>query len=81
MIWEHGELTEAPDANPFADVLYLEKPENVKKAVITDASGVVVQTVENPSSSLFLGGIKSGMYILTLTMKDGSLKSMKTMKK
>lgn len=67
--------------NPFADVLYLEKPENVKKAVITDASGVVVQTVENPSSSLFLGGIKSGMYILTLTMKDGSVKSMKTMKK
>lgn len=67
--------------NPFADTLYLEKADNVKKAVITDLSGVVVKTVENPSSSLFLGGIKSGMYILTLTMKDGSVKSMKTIKK
>lgn len=67
--------------NPFADTLYIEKAENVKKAVVTDPSGVVVTTVENPSSAIFLGGIKSGMYILTLTMKDGSVKSMKTIKK
>lgn len=67
--------------NPFVDTLYLEKAENVKKAVLTDLSGIVVKTVENPSSALFLGEIKSGMYILTLTMKDGSLKSMKTIKK
>lgn len=67
--------------NPFADTLYLEKAENVKKAVVTDPSGVVVKTFENPSSELFLGGAKSGMYILTLTMKDGSVKSMKTIKK
>lgn len=67
--------------NPFVDTLYLEKSENVKKAVITDLSGVMVKTVENPSSSIFLGELKSGMYILTLQMKDGSLKSMKTIKK
>lgn len=67
--------------NPFVDTLYLEKAENVKKAVITDLSGIVVKTIENPSSALFLGGLKSGMYILTLQMKDGSLKSMKTIKK
>lgn len=67
--------------NPFIDTLHIEKAENVKKAVLTDLSGVVVKTVENPSSSLFVGEIKSGMYILTLTMKDGSLKSMKTIKR
>lgn len=67
--------------NPFINTLYIEKAENVKKAVLTDLSGVVVKTVENPSSSLFVGEIKSGMYILTLTMKDGSLKSMKTIKR
>ncbi len=67
--------------NPFADTLYIEKAENVKKAVVTDPSGVVVKAIDNPSSALFLGGIKSGMYILTLTMKDGSIKSMKTIKK
>ncbi len=67
--------------NPFIDTLTIEKSENVKKAVVMDLSGVVVKTVENPSSSLFLGGIKSGMYILALTMKDGSIKSMKTVKR
>ncbi|WP_288243350.1 T9SS type A sorting domain-containing protein [uncultured Chryseobacterium sp.] len=66
--------------NPFVDTLYIEKAENVKTAVLTDLSGVVVKTVENPSS-IFLGGLKSGMYILTLRMKDGSIKSMKTIKK
>ncbi|NML57889.1 T9SS type A sorting domain-containing protein [Chryseobacterium cheonjiense] len=66
--------------NPFVDTLYIEKAENVKTAFITDLSGVVVKTVENPSS-LFLGGLKSGMYILTLQMKDGSVKSMKTIKR
>ncbi len=67
--------------NPFVDTLHIEKAENVKKAVVTDLTGVTVKTVENPSSSLFLGEIKSGMYILTLTMKDGSVKSMKTIKR
>ncbi|WP_294245973.1 T9SS type A sorting domain-containing protein [uncultured Chryseobacterium sp.] len=67
--------------NPFADTLYLEKSENIRKAVVTDLSGAMVQTVDNPASALSLGGLKSGMYILTLTMKDGSVKSMKTIKK
>jgi len=67
--------------NPFVDTLYIEKSENVKKAVVTDLSGIVVKTVENPSSSLYLGELKSGMYILSLTMKDGSVKSTKTIKR
>lgn len=67
--------------NPFADTLYLEKAENVKKVTVADLSGVLVKVIENPSAALSLGGIKSGMYILTLTMKDGSVKSMKTIKK
>ncbi|SEW39193.1 Por secretion system C-terminal sorting domain-containing protein [Chryseobacterium wanjuense] len=67
--------------NPFIDTLHIEKAENVKKAVVTDLTGITVKTVENPSSSLFLGELKSGMYILTLTMKDGSVKSMKTIKR
>jgi hypothetical protein len=67
--------------NPFVDTLYIEKSENVKKAVVTDLSGITVKTFDNPSSSLFLGELKSGMYILSLTMKDGSVKSTKTIKK
>lgn len=67
--------------NPFVDNLHIEKSENVRKAVLTDLSGIVVKTVENPSSSLFLGELKSGMYILTVTTKDGSVKSTKVIKK
>ncbi|MFC3160532.1 Por secretion system C-terminal sorting domain-containing protein [Chryseobacterium arachidis] len=67
--------------NPFIDTLHIEKSENVKKAVVTDLSGIIVKTVDNPSSSLFLGELKAGMYMLTLTMKDGSVKSTKTIKR
>ncbi|UOE38635.1 T9SS type A sorting domain-containing protein [Chryseobacterium oryzae] len=67
--------------NPFNETLYIDNKDNIKKAILIDPSGAVVKTFENPSSTLHLGGIKSGMYILTLTMKDGSVKSMKTIKK
>ena len=67
--------------NPFIDTLHIEKAENVRKAVVTDLSGIVVKSADNPSSSLFLGELKSGIYILTVTMKDGSVKSTKTIKR
>lgn len=67
--------------NPFADVIYIEKSENVKLASVTDFSGTTVKTINNPSTTLHLEGIKSGVYILTLTMKDGSVKSSKIIKK
>lgn len=67
--------------NPFQDVLTIEKPENVKKLTVTDLSGIVVKIIENPGSELRLEGVKSGMYILTLTMKDGAVKSTKVIKK
>lgn len=67
--------------NPFKDVLYIEKSETVKHAAITDLSGVTVKNIDTPSSSLNLEGVKTGVYILTLTMKDGSVKSSKIIKK
>lgn len=67
--------------NPFTDVLNIEKSDNVKRAVVTDLSGVIVTTFDNPSSGLHLESLKTGVYILTLTMKDGTLKSTKIIKK
>ncbi|MCS3530929.1 T9SS type A sorting domain-containing protein [Chryseobacterium sp. JUb7] len=67
--------------NPFTDVLNIDKSDNVKRAVVTDLSGVAVKTFDNPSSGLHLEGVKAGVYILTLTMKDGSVKSTKVIKR
>lgn len=67
--------------NPFADVIHIEKSENVKHVSITDFSGTTIKMITNPSTTLHLEGIKSGVYILTLTMKDGSVKSSKIIKK
>lgn len=67
--------------NPFQDVLNIEKSENIKRLTVTDFSGVTVKTVESPSSTLHLEGVKSGVYILSFIMKDGSLKSTKIIKK
>ena len=67
--------------NPFQDVLNIEKSENIKRLTVTDLSGVTVKTIENPSSTLRLEGVKSGVYILSFVMKDGSLKSTKIIKK
>lgn len=67
--------------NPFQDVLNIEKSENIKRLTVTDLSGVTVKTVENPTSTLRLEGVKSGVYILSFIMKDGSLKSTKIIKK
>jgi len=67
--------------NPFQDVLNIEKSENIKRLTVTDLSGVTVKTVENPSSTLRLEDVKSGVYILSYMMKDGSLKSTKIIKK
>lgn len=67
--------------NPFADVLNISDASKVKNVLVTDISGRLVKTIANPSSSLQLGELKSGMYIVTLEMKDGSRQTIKTIKK
>jgi len=67
--------------NPFVDVLNIENIEKVKRLSVTDLSGITVKTIDNPSASLHLSDLKTGLYILTLTMKDGSVKSTKIIKK
>ncbi|WP_294209959.1 T9SS type A sorting domain-containing protein [uncultured Chryseobacterium sp.] len=67
--------------NPFVDAVTIEKANDVKTATITDLSGITVRTIEKPASTLHLGDLKTGVYILTLTMKDGAVKSSKMIKK
>ncbi|MCU7615924.1 GEVED domain-containing protein [Chryseobacterium sp. PBS4-4] len=67
--------------NPFADVLNISDIKNVKTVSVLDIAGRIVKTIEKPSSTLQLGDLKSGMYIIVLNMNDGSQQTIKAIKK
>jgi hypothetical protein len=53
----------------------------VKSISVTDIAGRLVKTIDNPASALQLGDLISGMYLVTLNMKDGSKQTIKAIKK
>ncbi|TXF77639.1 T9SS type A sorting domain-containing protein [Chryseobacterium sp.] len=67
--------------NPFHDVLYITEVKDVTSVIITDISGRTVKTIAKPTAELQLGGLTAGMYLVTLKYKDGSVKTMKAIKK
>ncbi|KMQ60023.1 hypothetical protein ACM46_17380 [Chryseobacterium angstadtii] len=67
--------------NPFTEVLNISKADLVKSVSVSDVSGRLVKTIENPSSALHLGDLKQGLYFVTLHMKDGSKQMIKAIKK
>lgn len=67
--------------NPFADVLNISDVSNVKSISVVDISGKLVKTFDKPESTLHLGGLNSGMYLVILNMKDGSRQTIKAIKK
>jgi len=67
--------------NPFADVLNITQYDEVKSVSVTDISGRLVKTLENPGPALYLNELKSGMYIVTVMMKNGKKQSVKAIKK
>lgn len=67
--------------NPFTDVLYIDGIKEVKSVSVADVSGRVVKTIENPGNELHLGELNSGVYLVTVTYKDGSRSTAKAIKK
>lgn len=67
--------------NPFVDILNISNASDVKSISIADVSGRLVKTIEKPSATIHLGELKSGMYLVTLKMKDGSQQTLKAIKK
>jgi len=67
--------------NPFVDVLNISNSKNVKSIFINDIAGRLVKTITAPESTLYLGELKSGMYLVTLQMNDGSKQTIKTIKR
>ncbi|MFL9835205.1 Ig-like domain-containing protein [Chryseobacterium terrae] len=67
--------------NPFSDIVNITQVELVKSIKVSDVSGKLVKTINNPTSTLRLGDLSQGMYILLFDMKDGSKLSHKIIKK
>ncbi|MDY0930627.1 T9SS type A sorting domain-containing protein [Chryseobacterium sp. CFBP8996] len=67
--------------NPFTDVINISDVSNVKSISVVDISGKLVKTFDKPESTLHLGGLNSGMYLVVLNMKDGSKQTIKAIKK
>ncbi|MGN7865372.1 T9SS type A sorting domain-containing protein [Chryseobacterium sp. 22458] len=67
--------------NPFSELLTISDISDVKTVSVTDTTGRMIKTIEKPSSSIDLRDLKEGLYFVTLKMKDGSTKTIKTIKK
>ncbi|CAA7386613.1 T9SS type A sorting domain-containing protein [Chryseobacterium fistulae] len=67
--------------NPFTETLNIQDNKNIQHLSIVDLSGIVVKRIKNPSSVLYLEDLKPGVYLITFTMKDNSIKTKKIIKK
>ena len=67
--------------NPFSEMISISDIENVKSVYLTDMIGRTLKTINNPNKVIHLNELKSGMYILTIIMKDNSKQSLKIIKK
>jgi len=67
--------------NPFVEVLNITDISNVKSVSVTDIAGRLVKTITNPSAALPLSELNSGLYLITLELKDGSKQTIKAIKK
>ncbi|MBL1221336.1 T9SS type A sorting domain-containing protein [Chryseobacterium sp. L7] len=67
--------------NPFKDIITITDIEKVKSIQVFDSAGRNIRTLDHLSREIDLGDLKSGLYILHLTMKDGSATHIKAIKK
>ncbi|CAA7386612.1 T9SS type A sorting domain-containing protein [Chryseobacterium fistulae] len=67
--------------NPFTHFLTIENSEKVKELSIIDLSGSIIKRIQNPSSTLNLAWLKSGIYVIKFIMTDDTIKTKKVIKK
>lgn len=75
---EKGKVVVYP--NPFTDILKISDISGVKSISVSDVAGRQLKNLA-PASEINLSSLKTGLYIVTLHMEDGSVKSVKAIKK
>lgn len=66
---------------PFTDFINLDYAQEIQSISISDVTGKLVKTIVKPQQSINLAELKSGLYILTMNMQDGSVLNTKAIKK
>jgi hypothetical protein len=67
--------------NPFSDFITISDISDVKSISVIDISGRLVKKIEKVSSSIYLGDLKEGVYLISLKLNDGTTKTIKAIKK
>ncbi|MFC0426820.1 GEVED domain-containing protein [Chryseobacterium scophthalmum] len=67
--------------NPFSDIINISEFKDVKTVKVTDVAGRTLKTIENPSKEINLSSLHSGLYLITMSYKDGSQNTVKAIKK
>ena len=52
--------------------MFLHHSKEVKSITINDVSGRVVKLIDNPGKELNLSMLNAGLYLVSITFKDGS---------
>lgn len=67
--------------NPFHDEIHVSDAEKVKSISVFDLSGKLVKEISQVTSVVNLGNLNSGLYMVQLHLKDGTVKVQKMIKK
>ncbi|WBV59338.1 fibronectin type III domain-containing protein [Chryseobacterium camelliae] len=67
--------------NPFTDMINISGDVPLQSASIYDASGRLVKEIKSSEKTISLHELNSGVYVIKLTLKNGSSKTIKAVKK
>lgn len=88
--WEAGSLgtdeaSKTPEftvyPNPFTDIINIVADQKVSSMTVYDISGKWIKDIANPSASVSLKELASGVYFIKMSFKNGTTKTIKAVKK